>query len=136
MKETPAKNLATQQKHQHEVFWQITFPLIVGGLLLAVVCILPFNVVFGQGGEVGTWRDISLIWIILPLMVIALIPLALIGGLVYGVTRLLGITPGYMLQLQAIFEKIAATTEQISQKTRLPFDKIRAVSRRIRRSLE
>ena len=134
--ETLPANPETKSKHRSEVFWQITLPLILGGLLLGGACVLFSIRAFGQGGDVGVWRDISLIWLILPLMLVSLIPLVILGALGYGITKLLGIAPGYMVQAQNIFKNISAAVENISRKIKVPFDKIRAMSERIRTRLK
>ena len=45
--------------------------------------------------NVSLWGDIALIWLIIPMMFLALVILGLVGGMVYGLAKLLGITPRY-----------------------------------------
>jgi len=50
---------------------------------------------FRDNGDVDRWAAISTIWIVAPIMIGLLILLALLGGLVYLMMKLLHITPTY-----------------------------------------
>jgi len=115
-KKDPPRNVKTHAKHRREVFWQITFPLIlvVAGLLF--VCGLTIFSAAGDGGSVAIWRDISLIWIILPFMVLLVIVLALFGGLAYGVTVLLEKTPPFFLKVQQFFSLVSYRARKVSNR--------------------
>ena len=107
MKETavpnqPRRNLLTQIRHKREVFWQITMPLLAGLLFLVAAGV---GVILGAAGtaDVGRWADLSMIWLLVPAMFFTLLFLALVAGIVYGVTALLGVLPQYLYQVQNIF---------------------------------
>ena len=112
----PTRNPDTQQKHRREVFWQITVPLTVGAIAILAACVLPV-VVIARGGEVRNWADISLIWLILPTMVFALIPLALLAAITYGLTRLIGVVPGYLFRAQQLFKAIQRRVGVLADKS-------------------
>lgn len=122
----PPRNPVTHAKHRKEVFWMITFPIIIGGLLfaVAVVALLIMTINEGQveqarllpdnttylgdytSEEIGMIEylrsmtnrlaSVSEIWLILLVMVFSLIALAVLAGFVYLFTRLLRVLPGYM----------------------------------------
>ncbi len=101
----PAGNPKTRRRHQQEMFWQVTLPMLAGGLILLALTVL---VVLGgiRGGELGRWAGISLIWLITPLMVVTLIGLLVLIGSIYGLVRLIQAIPrlsyqalGWMLLL-------------------------------------
>ena len=48
-----------------------------------------------SSSSVSLWADISLIWLIIPMMFMALVIMALVIALVYGLNRLLKVTPHY-----------------------------------------
>jgi hypothetical protein len=112
------RNPATQQKHRREVFWQITFPLILGSLLLLSFCGLTVYTGFNSG--VSMWRDVSLIWLIAPALILSLIVLGIVGALAYGVIWLVQNLPGYFFQIQKFFKQIAERSYQISDKMLQP----------------
>ncbi len=131
----PKRNPATHAKHRREVFWQITFPLILGGILLLGMCSLTTLSGLG-GGEVGLWRDVSLIGLILPTMALALIPLALLAGLVYGLSRLLTVLPGYAHSAQDIVYRLAARVVKFANSLAAPAIRLRSLLAGIQRMLD
>jgi hypothetical protein len=74
------RNALTKALHKREVFRQITIPLLVGGGILLICCIL---VVVAESANVSQLADISIIWLIVPILFFSLIFLAILAGLVY-----------------------------------------------------
>ena len=92
-------NPITGAKHRRETFWQITFPFILG--LLLVLGLAGWVIATAvQGGSVGQPADTALIFLILPTLVMALIPLVILAGLAYGVIWLNQHLSPYMRQAQ------------------------------------
>ncbi len=120
----PTRNPLTHRRHRREVFWQITFPLVLGSILTLGVCVLTAFAGFNAG--VSMWRDISLIWLIAPAMVLLLLFLALTGAAAYGIIRLIQVLPVYFLRLQVVLERIAARSYQISDKILQPLVRLRS----------
>jgi len=127
----PVRNLKTQADHRREVFWQITVPLVLGGLVLGVACALPAAVV-ANGGTLRKWADISLMWVLIPVMIFGVLPLAVFGGLAYGVTRLLPVMPGAMFKLQTLFRRFHDTVTNICDKLVAPIMRAKSVSAQAR----
>ena len=75
--------------------WQIILPIVLTSLLIVALIVLINVATFRDGGDVARWAAISTIWIVAPLMILMLIFIALLGGLVYLMKRLLNITPTY-----------------------------------------
>ena len=98
------RNPKTHAEHRREVFWQITFPLMIGMLLvLAAVAIIILSAI-QPVTDVGRWADVSLMWLILPSLFFALILLVLLVGFVYLISYLLRLIPHYALIVQLYFE--------------------------------
>ncbi len=92
----PPPTHASYLKHRKDVIWKIIFPLVAATLLVIVISVLIGIRAFSGGqNDVGLWAAISTIWIVIPLMVMALVIAGLLFGLVYGLARLLGVTPHY-----------------------------------------
>ncbi len=72
------------------------------------------------------WRDISLIWLIAPAMVLLLLFLALTGAAAYGIIRLIQVLPVYFLRMQVVLERIASRSYQISDKILQPLVRLRS----------
>jgi FtsH-binding integral membrane protein len=111
----PQRNEDTHAQHRKQMFWQVFFPLGVGVILMLGVCVLPVAAV-AQNGDVSKWADISLIWLILPALILSVIPLALLVGMIYGVTRLVGVLPGWMFKLQGLLETVKMYVRRYADK--------------------
>jgi len=105
MNETPERNPVTHAKHRRETWWQITFPFILGMLFILG---LGGWAIFAAatGGNVSQSADTALIWIICPNFFMALIPLAIFGGLAYGVIVLKQKIPAGFKRLQDVMIQI------------------------------
>jgi hypothetical protein len=105
MNETTERNSITHAKHRKETWWQISFPFILG--LLLILGLAGWAVfATATGGNVGQSADTSLIWIICPNLLLALIPLALFGGMAYGIIVLNQKIPAAFKQLQDVMLKV------------------------------
>jgi hypothetical protein len=96
IKETERRPIAWQ-KHRHDVRMQIILPITIGIIIVLALSIL---VVLGSNAQVSQGADVALIWLIVPMLVVTLLFLIILGGLVYGVTKLLIATPGFMRRVQ------------------------------------
>jgi len=108
------RNPETHQAHRREVFWQITLPFILGGLIFLG---LAFAASWGAIGEVRAWGNVGIIWLIFLTFAPGLLILLILGGLVYGVSWLVIHLPEYALQLQNIFRMFSGRAKQIADKT-------------------
>jgi len=82
-------------KHRRQLVWQIILPIVLTSLLIVALIVLINIATFRASGDVARWAAISTIWIVAPMMILMLIFIALLGGLVYLMKRLLNITPTY-----------------------------------------
>ena len=139
-KPLPEPNPLTRAAHRREVFWQVTFPLLLGGTILAAVAVLTVWGTALRSDTVNRWGWISMIWLFIPLLFFTLVVIAFFGGLVYLVTRLLSALPPYARMIQDFFAQVAGVARVISDKAVEPFFRvqswrasIRALTRRLQR---
>lgn len=129
----PERNPKTHAAHRREVFWQILLPLLIGFLfVLAAIAAIVFFAA-QPASELDRWADVSLIWLILPSLFIALIILVILIGFVYAITLLLRLTPRYARIVQLYFEIGKARISQVSNLTIEPILRIRSLSAVLRR---
>jgi hypothetical protein len=83
------------KRHRKQLAWQIILPMVLSVVLCIALIVLIGFATFRDGGDVGRWAAISTIWIVVPIMIGSLIVLALLGGLVYLMAKLLNIMPTY-----------------------------------------
>jgi len=97
------------QKYQHQRFWHIIFPIVLFSLLLGVA---GGFTVLAEASTDRLMADISIIWLVIPLLFSALILLAVMVGLIYLVTRLLIITPTYTRKVQNFLVRVEQGTHK------------------------
>lgn len=125
----PERNPATHEAHRREVLWQITVPFVILTLVFLAFAVLT---VLGDTGDQSRWADISLIWLIIPVLFASLILLVLLGALVFAVLWLIGALPPFALTLQDIFSTIHAKVRQASDAAVEPVLKVEAWKASIR----
>ena len=98
---------------------QIILPIILGALLFLALVVL---VIMGtaNGGDVGRWAAISTIWISIPVCLMGLVFLALTGGMVYLMGRLLAIAPTYTGKAQDFVHKLEIRIRRFADTTVKP----------------
>ena len=119
------RNPITHERHRREVFRQITLPLIIA---LVVIAVLVGLTVTASAAGASRWADISLIWLIMPVLVVSLIFLILLSGITYGLIRLIGVLPRYALQVQDFFVLLHFQIARLNDKITQPVIKLHATS--------
>ena len=82
-------------KHRRQVMRQVVLPVVLSALALVGMIVWISIATFKQGGDVGRWAAVSTIWVIIPTLLGGLVVLAILGGLIYGMARLLKALPYY-----------------------------------------
>lgn len=104
----------TIRAHKRQFIWQILLPMILvvltglaaGGLVIA-------STVTGQG-QPRLWADISAIWLLAPVLLFALVFLAIVITTIYGMAKLLQILPHYTGKAQTIFTRISGGMRKVA----------------------
>ena len=89
------RNPVTRKRHRREVLLQITVPVSIGAIILLVLAVL---VTQGGASNASVWADISLIWLIIPVLIFSLILAIFMAGITYAVVYLIGVLPYYFYQ--------------------------------------
>jgi hypothetical protein len=95
------------RRHRKQRTTQILLPLVVTALLFLALVVLVNIATFRDNGDVGRWAAISTMWISIPVCIMGLMFLAVLGGLVYLMGRLLGVAPRYTGKAQDFVHKLA-----------------------------
>lgn len=115
----PLRNPVTHRVQRKESLWQIWFPLSLG--VLAILGLAAWSVIVAAGdGNISQTADASLILVLCPTMVMAFIPLVLVGGLAYGTGYLVKILPPKILLVQHFFTRIERDTRRAANKLTEP----------------
>ncbi len=129
---TRERNPETHQKHKKEVLWQITVPIILGILVILLLASLSVLSTDNQ----SRLADISLIWIVLPLMVIALVVIFMLVGMVYGLMKLTGVLPFYAQRVQMFFDNVNSQTQKVDNRLVEPVLKGKTSTASLRKLLQ
>ena len=103
--------------HKRQFIWQILVPFLVVTAIIIAVAVL----VASGASATRTWADVSTIWLIAPVLVFALLFVSVLGFLIYGIARLLQITPRYTGKVQDFFGRFSGWVHVIADGTAKPF---------------
>lgn len=115
------------QKHRKDLIWKIIFPVVLSTVLCIGLIVLIWFATFRGGGDVQRWADISTMWIAIPTMIGMLITLALLGGIIYLLAKLLHITPRYTVMAQDFFYMIQSYAKRIADAVVKPIINVDAI---------
>jgi small-conductance mechanosensitive channel len=108
----------TTRAHRRQFAWQILVPILVLTALFLAVAVL---VASGTGSSSRTWADVSMIWVIAPVLVFALVVIIVLGFLIYAISKLHQITPHYTSKIHGFFGLLSGKTRLIADGTARPF---------------
>ena len=106
------------RRHHHQRTWQILVPfLLMTGLIVAAAVL----VVAGGESQARLWADISIIWLLAPLLVLALLVAVLLGILIYALAQLARVAPAYTLRAQHFVTQVQSAVQQAADWIVKPF---------------
>lgn len=111
-------NQVTQQKHKKEFLLQIMLP-IIGFVLLITILWIVFH--FTKSGTTSSWSSVSLIFLSLFIILIALVTLLIFVFLTIGIGKLLHILPEKTFIAQEWFKIGNQTIKKYANKIANPF---------------
>jgi hypothetical protein len=119
------RNPLTQQKHRKEVFWQITVPILAGTLIMLILCLLAAGL---SSPMASRWADISIIWLIPPVFLAALIFMAINVGSTYLVIRMVAEAPAFFFKVQNFLRRVQLQVAHMGDKVVEPVLRVNAWS--------
>ncbi len=124
------RNPLTANQHRREVFWQITVPLIVGGVIVLVLAGL--SAFATTAGSKSHLADAALVGLVSQALMFGLVMLLMLGGTVYGLFRLLGVLPYFFMRTQIFFLRIQLGVMKVDQRLVEPVLRMHGFSARTR----
>ena len=88
------------KRHRQQRLWQILLPII---LISLIIFSIGSYYVFTEGSPTRVMADISIIWIVLPLLVVFILALAILVGMIYLLYKVNRNTPILTQRIQRIF---------------------------------
>ena len=107
-------------RHRKQRTTQIILPVVLGTLLFVGLVVLVNVGTWGYNGDVGRWAAIATMWISIPVCLMGFVFLALLGGMIYLMGRLLGVAPTYTGKAQDFVHRLAIRIRLIADKVVKP----------------
>jgi hypothetical protein len=101
----------TVRNHKRQFIWQILVPFLLTTGLIIVGAVL---VVTGGYAQARVWADVSIIWMLAPMLVFGLLIAVALSVLIYGFKKLMHITPRYTGRVQGLAATVSAETHKIA----------------------
>ena len=120
-------------KYRKDRVWKIIVPVIASAVLCIGLIVLVNVATFQGGGDVARWAAISIMWIAIPTMLGMLVFLAILGGLIYLMAKLLGLLPNYTGKTQDLFYKIEGYARRFADAAAKPIIMINSIGAGINR---
>ena len=125
----PAKKTKSYSAYKRASFWQIVFPMIVVALIFVAA---SFMTASGGGESIGQWASISTIWLLIPVIIFLILNLVILAGGIYGMMKLLGITPIYTHRLTGFIRLVGEKIEELADAATKPIFKLEGFSASLR----
>jgi hypothetical protein len=132
MQETPRTDSPTVRTHKRQFIWQILLPMILVVLLGLTAGGFVIAASMTGTGQSRVWADVSTIWLIAPMLIFALLFVVLLGALIYGIAKLLKVTPRYTGKAQFYVALAAAGTRKVADGATKPVVWIRQIEAAIK----
>ena len=108
-------------RHQRQAVWQIWVPLGFGAAVILGLAVLAAISASQGSPELVRWSNVSLIFLIIPVVMSALIFVLLFAGMIYLMARLLHFLPPYTQLGQAYAHYISVLVRVWSDRAASPF---------------
>jgi hypothetical protein len=129
MKQIDSVTSPSLQLHRRQFLWHILLPFfIISAIIIAGAALL---IPWGQSAA-GAWRDISIMWLLVPVLILFIIVISVLAILIYGFARLTPIIPRYTGQAQRIASNVAAGTRKVADGIHKPFILLKIAGEKIR----
>jgi hypothetical protein len=122
----PKKQRSSAEKHRRQFIWQILVPIIAAALVFVGFGVLASLPATTGRVATGQWAAISMIWMIIPVIVMTVLFMAITGGLIYLMARLLRIVPIYTRLANLYVQIIGVRLQTISNRAPTPVIKLQS----------
>jgi len=107
-------------RHKRQFWWQILLPVLLAVLFGLVVAVLAVYFSLSGGAHTRLWADISIIWLVTPLLALAMVVGVILVLLILGLDRLTCLLPRYTGLIQGFLARAATGVERIANRVARP----------------
>ncbi len=116
-------------RHRRQRFWQIWVPLIIITLVILGAAALMIMTLTGTntGISLSQYGDTALIWIFVPLLLIAVVIAVALAGVIILNGKVLRNLPRYAHPVQKVFSQVSGKVGNLAQKVVKPIISIKSI---------
>jgi hypothetical protein len=114
MENQPLVDRPTIRAHKAQFLWQILMPMLLITMIFVVAGAFVIANAVSTGGQTRLWADISLIWVLAPALLFALVCLVIVITTIYGMVKVLQLLPHYTGKTQEFFSLFTAGTRKLA----------------------
>ena len=89
-------NTSPAAQHRRQMIWQVWVPLIASIVVVLAIAILAVVGTVQGSSEINRWGNISAIYLMIPNVFVNLVVVALLGAVIYGLSKLYKKMPLWM----------------------------------------
>lgn len=126
------------RQHKAQKFWQILLPVLlsVAGFIAVMVLTISLATTGDSNGRLSVWADGSLILLLIPSLLVALMVVVVVGGFVYAMTKILKVIPTYTEAGQRYAMLVDTRVRSVTRKIATPLITIRSYQAGAKRFFE
>jgi uncharacterized membrane protein YciS (DUF1049 family) len=109
MNKYPPFDRPTLRLHRKQRFWQIIAPIVLFSLLIMAA---GWMTVIAGNSQNRLWADVSIIWLVAPLLSVLLVLAVVLVGLIYLLARVTKGTPNITRRIQHLFYRMEKETRR------------------------
>ncbi len=119
------------EQHRRQMIWQVWVPLISSLVLVLALVVWSILGAVQGSSQIERYGSLSAAWIIAPILFVGFIFLAINFGCVYGMSKLLGRMPGWMLKAQLFTVKVSLLIRRAADASTLPVMEVNSFQARV-----
>ena len=125
-------NASPAADHRRQMIWQVWVPIIASTVIVLAIAILAIVGTVQGNSLINHLGNIAAIYLIIPVLITGLIVLALNGGIIYGLAKLLKKVPLWMFILRMRAGQLAVVTRRGANTVVQPIMKVNTFNARVR----
>ncbi len=107
-------NTSPVADHNRQMLWQVLVPLLITALIVVGLMIWAVVGAYNESVLVTFWGNISAVLIIIPVLLVGILLLGIVGGMVYGMAKLLGAMPKWLLIARMRVNQLSLSIERMA----------------------
>lgn len=118
MNESSRGNTPSIRLHKRQLAWQILVPVIAGAVIIIALAVLVITRGTATDRVVA---DISVMWLIIPVLILLLVFTVVAAGIIFGMSKLMQIIPPFSGKIQSALVALERAIRKLADGSTKPF---------------